>query len=98
MISYGFVYVRPLKFCGGLMPAHNTAGYQSYLFLGRRGNIRADGEIGRRDSLRSYWGNPWRFKSSSAQIVNRFVVDYSQLLVIDAELCVFDSEGRSDRS
>ena len=33
-----------------------------------RGNIRADGGIGIRDSLRSYWGNPWRFKSSSAQI------------------------------
>ena len=27
---------------------------------------RADGGIGIRDSLRSYWGNPWRFKSSSA--------------------------------
>ena len=42
-----------------------------------RGNIRADGGIGRRDSLRSYgfaywkanhglaayWGNPWRFSA-----------------------------------
>ncbi len=28
--------------------------------------VRADGGIGRRDSLRSCWGNPWRFKSSSA--------------------------------
>ena len=31
-------------------------------------DIRADGGIGIRDSLRSYWGNPWRFKSSSAQV------------------------------
>ena len=30
---------------------------------------RADGGTGIRDSLRSYWGNPWRCESSSAHIV-----------------------------
>jgi hypothetical protein len=39
------------------------------LLSSRGKRTRADGGIGIRDSLRSYWGNPWRFKSSSAHLI-----------------------------
>ena len=35
--------------------------------MGRR-TVWADGGTGRRDGLRSRWGNPWRFDSSSAHL------------------------------
>ena len=46
--------------------------------------LRADGETGRRASLRSSWGNPWGFESLSAQFLNWRFRDSKRAAFIDA--------------
>ena len=48
---------------------------------------RADGGIGIRACLRSMWGNPWRFKSSSAHHPSE-IIFYRRADVVPSDHCV----------
>ena len=57
-----------------------------------RKNLSGRGEIGRRDSLRSYWGNPWGSKSLRPHFRSLVAfIEFVEFAALGSERPVFNS-------